>query len=60
MKEKDTKNVPDPNADSNTEKYKYHQNQKEEAGKDGEAYPERPDNNTMTEDRLLNPDRGED
>jgi uncharacterized protein len=40
------------------EKYKYHQNLKENE-KDRDDLPDKPDNQTTTEERLINPDRGE-
>jgi hypothetical protein len=45
--------------DPDTLKYKYHQSQINEGTGGKEDYPAKPKNHTSTNDRLLNPDRGE-
>ena len=45
--------------DEDTAKYKYHQSQVEDGKEHGKDYPDKPTNHTTTDDRLLNPDRGE-
>jgi hypothetical protein len=42
-----------------TAKYKYHQSQVKDGEEHGEKYPDKPSNHTTTDERLLNPDRGE-
>jgi len=44
---------------SEKEKYKYHQSQINEDSDNAEAYPDKPKNHTTTEERLINPDKGE-
>jgi len=56
-KDKATSAKPDKATDS--EKYKYHQSQIEKDKDDGREYPDKPKNHTTTEERLLDPDRGE-
>jgi hypothetical protein len=44
---------------SDDTKYKYHESQKENDKEHGDEYPDKPNNHTEPEDRLLNPDKGE-
>ena len=41
------------------EKYKYHQSQMNEDKDENKEYPDKPKNHTSTDERLLNPDKGE-
>jgi len=41
------------------EKYKYHQSQMNEDKDENKEYPDKPKNHTSTDERLLNPNRGE-
>lgn len=45
--------------DDDITKYKYHQSQVKDGKEHGKDYPDKPINNTTTEERMLNPDRGE-
>lgn len=45
--------------DNDAAKYKYHQSQINNDKEHADEYPEKPKNPTTTDERLLNPDRGE-
>jgi len=48
-----------PEALSDKTKYKYNQSQRENDKEHEDEYPDKPDNYTRPEERLLNPDKGE-
>jgi len=54
-----TEKKKDVSAKSDDEKYKYHQSQMSEDKDENKEYPDKPKNHTSTDERLLNPDRGE-
>jgi hypothetical protein len=58
MNTNDRKTNKEEHSDDTT-KYKYHQSQMKDGAEQGEEYPDKPTNHTTTDDRLLNPDRGE-
>ncbi|WP_159799172.1 hypothetical protein [Flavobacterium sp. MK4S-17] len=50
----------DDNIFEGNEKYKYHQSQKKADKDHKEDYGDKPKNHTSPQERMLNPDRGED
>jgi len=50
----------DSAANSDNERYKYHQSQINEDKDENSKYPDKPKNHTTTEERLLDTERGND